>query len=345
MIHPDRKNRWLSALLFTGLGLFAWLLLTGYTSLSPASEQVLKTPWGALFLVVLFNALGFLTLRISEWINAQYQLHSSRKWKIAIAYMGVFGMFFVVDYGFLVASKMLAGSQHPFTFPNGGMRMLVVVWLVELAVLGLLLANRAMAQTLRLRQQAEELQRENNTARYTALQQQLNPHFLFNSLNTLIAEIEYDPKRAILFTQHLSEVYRYVLHVQKLPLVPLDEELCFSEAYLYLHRVRLGDCLGCRIMIPEEMRELRLPPLTLQLLIENVIKHNTITMSRPLMITISASEGWLTVSNPVRPKRGTESGGVGLQNLSNRCRIMLGRAIEVIQTEECFTVKIPLSHE
>lgn len=344
-MHTDRKNRWLSGLLFSGLGLFAWLLLTGYTNLSPATENVLKTRWGALFLVVLFNALGFLTLRISAWLNAQYLLHARRRWKIAAAYLGVLGMFLVVDYGFLVTGKLLAGSQHPFTFPNGGVRMLVVVWLVEMAVLGLLLANRAMAQTLRLRQRASELQRANNTARYTALQQQLNPHFLFNSLNTLIAEIEYDPARAVSFTRRLSEVYRYVLQVQDRPLVTLGEELRFAEAYLYLHRVRLGDCLGCRIEIPDDVRECRLPPLTLQLLIENVIKHNAITASHPLEIAITAGGGWLTVSNPVRPKRGTETGGVGLRNLSNRCRIMLGREIEIADTGGRFTVKIPLSHE
>ena len=341
----DRKNRWLSGMLFSGLGLFAWLLLTGYTNLSPATEQVLKTLWGAAFLVVLFNALGFLTLRISAWLNAQYLLHARRRWKIVAAYLGVLGMFLIVDYGFLVVGKLLAGAQHPFTFPNGGMRMLVVVWLVELAVLGLLLTNRAMAQTLRLRQRAAELQRENNTARYIALQQQLNPHFLFNSLNTLIAEIEYDPALAVVFTRRLSEVYRYVLRVQRLPLVPLDEELRFADAYLYLHRVRLGDCLGCRMEIPDGMRECSLPPLTLQLLIENVIKHNAITSSHPLEIDIAVRDGWLTASNPIRAKRGVKSGGVGLQNLSNRCRMMLGREIEVLRTEDRFTVKIPLSHE
>lgn len=344
-MNTDRKNRWLSGVLFSGLGLFAWLLLTGYTELTPRTEAVLGTSWGAAFLVILFNVLGFLTLRISEWLNNQYLLHARRKWKIAAAYFAVLGMFFVVDYGFLVSGKLLAGSQHPFSFPNGGIRMLIVVWLVELAVLGLLLANRAMLQALHLKQQAVELQRENNTARYTALQQQLNPHFLFNSLNTLIAEIEYDPSQAVSFTRRLSEVYRYVLQVQDRPLVTLNDELRFAEAYLYLHQVRLGNCLNCQTQIPDDAREFRLPPLTLQLLIENVIKHNTITTSHPLQIEISASDDWLTVSNPICPKRNVISGGVGLKNLSNRCQIILNRKIEVYHTEKLFTVKIPLNHE
>lgn len=202
-----------------------------------------------------------------------------------------------------------------------------------------------MSQALKLKQQAAELRRENDTAHYRALQQQLNPHFLFNSLNTLIAEIEYDPARAVSFTKCLSEVYRYVLQVQERTLVTLEEELHFADAYMYLHRVRLGDCLSCRTEIDTGMRECLLPPLTLQLLIENVIKHNAVTPSHPLEIEIKAAGGWLAVSNPVRRKMGAESEGVGLANLSNRCRIMLGREISVSDTGYSFTVKIPLIHE
>ena len=97
-------------------------------------------------------------------------------------------VYLLVDYGFLVVGKALVGARHPFAFSGGGVRILLVVWLVEVAVLGLLLSNRMMAQTLRLSQRAAELQAENNAARYAALQSQLNPHFLFNNLNALIAD-------------------------------------------------------------------------------------------------------------------------------------------------------------
>ena len=100
----------------------------------------------------------------------------------------------------MIVGKLLVGSYNIFIFPNGGWRILFLVWLVELVIVGLLLSNRSIQNTLKLQQEAAELQKENNTARYTALQNQLNPHFLFNSLNTLIAEIEYNPANAVRFT-------------------------------------------------------------------------------------------------------------------------------------------------
>lgn len=339
-----KKNILIPGLLFSGMGFFAWMLLTGYTDLSFRAETTLSSVWAKLFLILLFNVLGFLTLQISAWLNEQYVLNARKKWKIAVAYAAVLIMFLLVNYGFLVAGKLLAGASQPFIFPNGGIRILVAVWLVELAVLGLLLSNRATEQTLKFQQQAASLQKENNAARYAALQSQLNPHFLFNSLNTLVAEIEYDPARAVSFTRNLSEVYRYVLQVQDRLLITLDEEVKFASAYLFLHEVRLGNCIVCRCDIPDNELEYRLPPLTLQLLIENIIKHNSISATRPMEIGITASDGWLTVTNTLRPKKSDKSTGIGLENLTNRCRMTSGRGIEVTHTENLFIVKVPLIH-
>lgn len=338
-------NLLLPGALFSGMGVFAWLLLANYTEMAPEIATTLRSLRAGIFLIVLFNALGFLTVRISAWLNAQYVLNARQAWKVALVYAAVMVMYLLIDYGFLVTAKLLSGAAQPFIFPNGGVRILIVVWFVELVVLGLLLANRAMAQMLRLRQQAAELLQENNAARYAALQTQLNPHFLFNSLNTLLAEIEYDPKQAVRFTRNLSDVYRYVLQAQNRPLVTLAEELKFAAAYLYLHQVRLGDCIHYQAQVVDEVLECRLPPLTLQLLIENAIKHNSITAAHPMQITITVTDNWLVVCNTLRPKKNVESAGVGLSNLSARCRIMLAREPEVVRTEESFTVKIPLLYE
>ena len=207
-------------------------------------------------------------------------------------------------------------------------------------------SNRSIQNTLKLQQEAAELQKENNTARYAALQNQLNPHFLFNSLNTLIAEIEYNPSNAVRFTKHLSSVYRYVLQSQDKTLVPLNEELDFMKSYLFLHEVRLGNCISCECLVPDDYSDAMLPPLTLQLLVENVIKHNSITSGKPMRIHIDIENNYLIVSNPIQPKKSNDSSsGVGLNNLSNRCKLMLGEEIIVIKENNSFTVKVPLGYE
>lgn len=332
----------LYGLLFSGLGVFSYLLLVNYTELSAHVADVLYSKGAFVFFVAAFNVLGYSTLRISSWMNNQYALNIRKRWKIVVIYAIVMLLFLLLNYSLLVVAKMLVGLNDPLIFPNGGWRILLIVWLVELVILGLLLANRSIQSTLKLQQEAAALQKENNTARYTALQSQLNPHFLFNSLNTLIAEIEYNPDNAVSFTKNLSSVYRYVLQSQDKTLVSLVEELEFLDSYLFLHKVRLGDCISCRRDIPADLTEAMLPPLTLQLLVENVIKHNTITSARPMKIDIFVQEDHLVVSNPVQPRKSRESSGVGLKNLSNRCKLMLGEEIRIINENEVFTVKVPL---
>lgn len=338
-------NKFLYGLLFSGFGAFSFLLLVSYTDLSDAVFRVLYSVGGFLFFIAAFNLLGFSTLRISSWMNNQYAVNIRKKWKIILVYTAVMLTFFLLNYGILVTAKLLAGTSSPFFFPNGGIRILLVVWLVELVVLGLLLANRSMQNTLKLQQQAADLQKENNTARYTALQNQLNPHFLFNSLNTLIAEIEYNPDNAVLFTKNLSDVYRYVLQCQDKMLISLGEELEFMKSYLFLHEVRLGNCIAWNVCISPDFMDCMLPPLTLQLLTENVIKHNSITMSKPMEIHIGIENDYLVVTNPVRPRKNQTSSGIGLTNLSNRCRLMMGKEITILKQEEIFIVKVPLSYE
>ena len=255
------------------------------------------------------------------------------------------GMFFLLNYGLLVTAKLLVGASCPFVFPNGGWRVLITVWLVELVILGLLLANRSMRHTLKLQQEAAELQKENNTARYTALQNQLNPHFLFNSLNTLISEIRYNPVNAELFTQHLSDVYRYTLQCQNQRLTTLREELEFLNSYIFLHRVRLGDCIHIDNRIPKTLLEAQIPPLTIQLLAENVIKHNVIHTGKPMLIELFCIEKELIVRNRIQSKKCATSTGTGLKNLSARYKLLCNRDIVIENDSIEFTVKIPLLYD
>lgn len=110
-----------------------------------------------------------------------------------------------------------------------------------------------------------------------ALQNQMNPHFLFNCLNTLVSEIEYDSRSAAEFTRNLADTYRYILHCKNMRTVPLSEVMEFAETYLQLHKVRTGDCLETENLTADEHSDITVPPLTLQILLESVIKNNVMT--------------------------------------------------------------------
>lgn len=346
----DNMNTKLTSLLyvalFSGLGLFSYLLLVNFTNLSHEIPNFLFSVGAVVFFVVALNIMGYSTIRLSAWINNQYSQHITRRGKIVAIYSAVTLMLLLINYGLLVSAKLLIGSAEPFIFPNGGVRILIIVWLAELVIMGLLIANKSIQNTLKLQREAAKLQQENNTARYTALQNQLNPHFLFNSLNTLIAEIEYDPKSAVIFTKNLSNVYRYVLQCQNRPLVTLGEELEFASAYMFLHEVRMGDCIKWNANIPSDYLECLLPPLTLQLLVENVVKHNSISKSKPMEINIDIEDNFLVVSNSIQLKKNhDDSSGVGLKNLANRCKLISNRDIMITDDNNIFTVKIPLLYE
>lgn len=340
-----RVNNILYGILFTGLGLFSYLLMVNYTNLPMYITEALQSVGAALFVILAFNILGFSTISLSSWINNQYTHYLTRRWKLVAIYSAVTVMLFVINYGLLVSAKLLVGAARPLIFPNGGERMLIIVWLVELVILGLLLANKSIQNALKLQREAARLQQQNDEAKYTALQNQLNPHFLFNSLNTLIAEIEYDPRNAVVFTRNLSNVYRYVLQSQTRPLVTLAAELEFATSYLFLHSVRLGDCIRWNSDIPAQYMESQLPPLTLQLLVENVIKHNSITLTKPMEINVSIEGHFLVVSNSVNPRKVSDSSGVGLENLRDRCRLILYKDIVIDAKSDIFTVKIPMLNE
>jgi len=181
------------------------------------------------------------------------------------------------------------------------------------------------------------------SARFDALKNQLDPHFLFNSLNVLTSLIEEAPDQAQKFTTSLSKVYRYVLEQKNKDLVTVDEELNFAQTYVRLLKMRFEDSIVFEI--PEKSRnpEAKIVPLSLQLLLENAVKHNVVSVSKPLRITVSEEGGMLMVSNNLQEKQGVKkSSGVGLQNIRQRYHILTNREVLVNKTASKFSVSIPM---
>ena len=190
----------------------------------------------------------------------------------------------------------------------------------------------------------ERLKNENLTTRYNMLVGQINPHFFFNSLNSLAMLVrEKHDEKALTYIDQLSYTFRYIIQNGQSTLMTLDEELKFVEAYSYLFKIRYADKLFFDIDIEEKYRTWTLPALSLQPLIGNAVKHNTITRSKPFHISIRTENGWLVVANPKVPKLEPEpSTGIGLENLRNRWHLITGRDIEIIDTDQEFVVRMPL---
>ena len=192
-------------------------------------------------------------------------------------------------------------------------------------------------------EEKETLKRESLKAQLYALKTQVNPHFLFNNLNTLTALIPDTPKQAIEFVQQLSKVYRHILEVQDEKSIPLKDELDVLRAYGFLLKTRFGDNLDIDIDVPEEKLQQRIVPLSLQLLMENAIKHNIVSAAKPLKISVFAENGHLLVSNNLQIKNQMiESTGIGLENIRNRYKLLGDGEVKVVESGESFTVSIPL---
>lgn len=188
---------------------------------------------------------------------------------------------------------------------------------------------------------AEQLKTQNERIKFNSLKAQLDPHFLFNNLNVLTALIGENPKKAEAFTLALADIYQYVLAQKEQNLVSLKEEIDFAQNYLDLLKMRFED--GLTYHLPDAIDPAaQIPPLSLQLLLENVIKHNKITGDYPLAINVAIQENELVVSNTYQTKKQSAGQGIGLQNLIQRYKLLSDKKVTILQNSQIFSVKLPI---
>ncbi len=198
---------------------------------------------------------------------------------------------------------------------------------------------------LRLSMQGQEdLRNESLEAQIRALKSQVDPHFLFNNLNTLSSVVHSDPDKAEHFIQQLSKLYRHMLEVQDTTLVTVREELGLLEAYVYLLKTRFGDNLRVHIDIPEAYHERRIIPFALQIVVENAMKHNVVSAAKPLNVKIEVVNEKIVVSNNLQRKlHAVPSTGKGLENINARVRLLLReQEVESVVTADQFIVLLPI---
>ena len=218
----------------------------------------------------------------------------------------------------------------------------IISWFISMLFFGFYFYKRFKDYQIK----ESEQEKQQITAQFESLKNQLDPHFLFNSLNVLNGLIEEDPKKASLFTTDLSRIYRYVLEHKDKSLVSLQEELTFSKAYLNLLNLRFEAGIQIDVPIKEEEIHGFILPLSLQLLIENVIKHNVISLKNPLMLKIYRKNDYLYVENNLQKKKVLNgNSGIGLKNIRERYALLSSLPVYIHESNDLFSVGLPIITE
>ena len=249
---------------------------------------------------------------------------------------GIMGKCFVLlhrAYGI----PAIEASVHVYTHP---LRDFLLAGIITLSCY---LMNRSL-KSRKVMMEMQQLKIENIANQFEALKNQLNPHMLFNSLNTLYSLIRESPEKAQDYLNELSKVMRYTLQKDSdSHSISVKEEMEFVYSYIYLLKMRYEDNLTFKFEIAESEMNKKLPKMSIQLLIENAVKHNEISNRHPLSIEVRTKNDSIEVSNRLQLRRGTVSStGIGLSNLSNRYKLLYKKDIEIIETDNTFTVVLPL---
>jgi|APTNR8051073442_1049403.scaffolds.fasta_scaffold00877_10 LytS/YehU family sensor histidine kinase len=330
------------ALMLVGIPLAAMIV-----SLLLFNEQFVEGNWSFLIICfpmsLVYTGIFWVLMRLTYKRAKMRFPGADELWKRVLVAFGAFLVVFAVVNRALDALFMLilpGDKAEPNVVLEFLSSLLLTALLITLyeAISFYLQLQRAVAEKV-------ELERRNLESQLEGLRNQVNPHFLFNSLNTLVYLIPGEPDKAVRFVQQLSKVYRYVLESREARVIPLQEELDFLSSYIFLLKERFGDNLQITLSGLQDgmTANAHIVPLTLQMLFENAIKHNIISVQRPLRIDVFAENNLLAVRNNLQRKNQVmDSTGVGLENIRARYRMLGDKEIEVIVSQEYFTVLLPL---
>jgi two-component system LytT family sensor kinase len=328
-----------------------WIRISGITFLVllaiyayKAYENLFSLETGKLLLESII--ISSLTWEIDRWIIIRFRhkyplLHQVRTrlcWVIPLCWL----VNVTIDCGGMLLNNAIEFRKHypKAAFLGAIQGSLILAFLIT----GIQEAVYYFSRLLQAERETEQLKKENLQTQLDSLKQQVNPHFLFNSLNTLSYLISEDAEKAEEFLDEMCKVYRYLLRNNENELTNLGTELQFIRSYFHLLKTRYGDSLHLNLAVEPSDEQRLLPSLTLQLLVENAVKHNVIHKDHPLTVHISTrADGQLTVKNNLQKKvQKVASNQVGLSNIASKFSLLKQPAIKVQQTETEFLVTIPL---
>ncbi len=322
--------------------LFFWSLPDEYLYLAPLIEgwpiwtnyvlDIVVAIIGSVLISELILRLMFALEHIISW-----RRHPA--WRLVVQLMATVVLSYIVVYVCYNLTPAAPSKADPSALFDDFVLYSVIMGLGFNGVfIGIMLFEEWIASSL----EAQELKAQTAKAQFEALKAQIDPHFLFNSFNTLVALIATDTEKATAFVEQMSRVYRYVLETRSQDTIPLADEMAIAQDYIQMLKIRHGDRIHVELPLTPWPPVL-LAPMTLQLLLENAVKHNGFSAAKPLIITIMIDGNTLLVSNPITPRSSKEaSTGMGLENLSDRYHKLSPKNLTYTQDGNVFCVKVPL---
>ncbi len=295
--------------------------------------------WGLLVLVLLWAGNRFITKLLNRFLS--WSRYGNIRFFIHLL-LGIVFSLLVVNGSYAILKFLLTTDP-----PTRGQLIVMNFYgaLLFVPIFSLYFSLQFLRSWRKSEVESERFQKEGMRSQLESLKSHLDPHFLFNNLNILSSLIEKDPKQSREFLDKFAEVYRLILRSKSEDLITLADELKFIESYSYLLQTRFGESIRFDVSIDSSLHNRMLPPLTLQMLIENAIKHSLITEKKPLTIRIaSVPIECLEVSNSLseKPDARENEGGSGLENIRMRYRHFTNRSVRLDKTETEFRVTIPL---
>lgn len=295
--------------------------------------------------VVLSLVAGFIMavpgLLIIRFLNRRFPWKKKTPQRILLQLSLTVLVAFIVSTLITLAAHFLSPYQEPLD------RVLIYNALIfsvaNIILVAILEGMLSFSKGDAAEKKAEALEKELSQIRFEVLKSQINPHFMFNSLNVLSGLIDKDVNKAQQFIDEFSLIYRYVLETIEKPVVSLNDELRFVRSYVFLQQMRYGEALEVAINLPAGLLDTLLPPLSLQVVFENAIKHNAANPSSPLRIEVFAEDKWLVVRNNIQPKvSSTVSTRLGQDNMVKRYKMISSRVPQFTVDMKHYTAKLPL---
>jgi two-component system LytT family sensor kinase len=293
-----------------------------------------------LFAFVISLLLIPMDVKTIQWLNSRYP------WKRYITLRIISSTLIAVLFGMLIGT--IATLFYHYIFHSGHLWSNIATNLITTPIANIIGFSvtegfylfREWKKSLLF---AERLEKENTNARFEILRQQLNPHFLFNCLSVLSGLVHLDADKAEAFINEFANIYRYVLETANSQAVPVREEVEVLKSYIFLQKLRFGESFVFDCQLNEDEFYGYLPPLSLQLLLENTIKHNEVSIEKPLSVTVSKKDGNIIVSNNKQPRYNHSfSAGIGLENLALRYHMLSNKKPEIVENDSYFSVHVPV---